>query len=115
MFGRKTFADTLTFSARLTKRTRKSNRNMEKACSKLSLAISGCLKEKLWTNLGIFFFNLHFFFHNNKPKNTNSIAKYKRKTFTIVYCDKYQFNLKKQQQTTIKSKNKKKKEKKLKK
>ena len=47
MFGGKTFADTLTFSARLTKRTRKNNRNMEKACSKLSLAISGCLKEKL--------------------------------------------------------------------
>lgn len=62
MFGRKTFSDTLTFSARFTKRTRKNNRNMGKACSKLSLAIPGCLKEKLWTNLGIFFFNLHFFF-----------------------------------------------------
>ena len=62
MFGRKTFSDTLIFSARVTKRTRKNNRNMGKACSKLSLAISGCLKEKLWTNLGIFFFNLHFFF-----------------------------------------------------
>ena len=62
MFGRKTFSDTLIFSARVTKRTRKNNRNMGKACSKLSLAISGCLKEKLWTNLGISFFNLHFFF-----------------------------------------------------
>ena len=47
MFGRKTFSDTLTFSARFTKRTRKNNRNMGKACSKLSLAIPGCLKEKL--------------------------------------------------------------------
>ena len=47
MFGRKTFSDTLIFSARVTKRTRKNNRNMGKACSKLSLAISGCLKEKL--------------------------------------------------------------------
>ena len=35
------------------------------------------------------FFYLQFFlfFHNNKPKNTNSVVKYKHKIFTIVYCN----------------------------
>ena len=34
----------------------------------------------------VFFFNLQIFFiHNNKQKDTNSIAKYKHNIFTIVY------------------------------
>ena len=33
------------------------------------------------------FFYLEDFFHNNKPKNANSVVKYKQKLFTIVYCN----------------------------